>query len=352
MKSQEKKIKLSKIKLDQVENPLLDESNLQQKPINNLQKNDKKEKVNFPNIYSNLNVLTSNQKLNTNKSKLLNLSMKKINKLCISTKSKNSDVNNINDFNKVNDLSKISKRELSDRSKANKILESLNDSNIRNKLELSKLNSSREENPIFKNITRKNINYFRNTNKNNITELNEVKIKYDNFNIESSSFLNKISENNSNNNTNITTQRKTKSNHYIKTDAINNISNININSFKDLNLKLVLPIKNNFNNKLILNCQTEANDDNPVKLDINLKKENNIKSGNNIKKKKMYKRNEGLISEDIVNSNKDNFINNITAKNNLNKSNYIKKDSFSCPEDLHFYYIDVIQRGKRSENNF
>ena len=104
MKSQENKIKLSKIKLDQVENPLLDESNLQQKPINNLQKNDKKEKVNFPNIYSNLNVLTSNQKLNTNKSKLLNLSMKKINKLFISTKSKNSDVNNINDFNKVNDL--------------------------------------------------------------------------------------------------------------------------------------------------------------------------------------------------------------------------------------------------------
>ena len=42
MKSREKKIKLSKIKLDQVENPLLDESNLQQKSINNLQKNDKK----------------------------------------------------------------------------------------------------------------------------------------------------------------------------------------------------------------------------------------------------------------------------------------------------------------------
>jgi len=352
MKSQEKKIKLSKIKIGQLENPLLDESNLQQKPINNLQKNDKKEKVNFPNIYSNLNILTPNQKLNNNKSKLLNLSMKKINKLCISTKSKYCDVNNINDFKKDSDLSKISKRELSDRSKANKILESLNDSNIRNKLELSKLNSSRGENPIFKNITRKSINYLRNINKNNITELNEVKIKYDNFNIESKSFLNKLSENNSNNNTNITTQRKTKSNHYIKTDAINNINNININSFKDLNLKLVLPIKNNFNNKLILNCQTESNDDNPVKLDIKLKKENNLKSGNNIRKKKMYKRNEGIITEDIVNSNKNNFINNITNANNLNKSNYTKKDSFSCPEDLHFYYIDVIQKGKRSENNF
>ena len=107
MKSQEKKIKLSKIKIGRLENPLLDESNLQQKPINNLQKNDKKEKVSFPNIYYNLNILTPNPKLNNNKSKLLNLSMKKINKLCISTKSKNSDVNNINDFNKVNDLSKI-----------------------------------------------------------------------------------------------------------------------------------------------------------------------------------------------------------------------------------------------------
>ena len=353
MKSQEKKIKLSKIKLDQIENPLLDESNLQQKPINNLQKNDKKEKVNFPNIYSNLNVLTSNQKLNTNKSKLLNLSMKKINKQYVSTKSKNYDLNNSNELNNMSALSKITKREFSDRNKANKILEALNDTLGLNNLDFSKLNSSREENPLFKNLARKNINYLKNINKNNISELNALRIKYDNLNIENKSFLNKLSGNSSSNNTNITTQRKTKSNHYIKTEAINNINNININSFKDLNVNLVLPIKNNFNKKLLLNCQTESNAENPVKLDIKLKKENNInKSVNNLKTIKMYNRNEGTITKDIAYSKKDNPINNKNIKTNLQNTKYIKKEGFSCPEELHFYYIFVIQKGKKSENYF
>ena len=56
-------------------------------------------------------------------------------------------------------LSKITKREFSDRNKANKILEALNDTLGLNNLDLSKLNSSREENPLFKNLARKNINY-------------------------------------------------------------------------------------------------------------------------------------------------------------------------------------------------
>ena len=353
MKSQEKKIKLNKNKLNELGNFLFEDSNSQQKSLNSKQKNDKKEKVSFPNIYYNLNILTPNPKLNNNKSKLLNLSMKKINKLYISTKSKNCDLNNSNELNNMSALSKITKREFSDRNKANKILEALNDTLGLNNLDLSKLNSSREENPLFKNLARKNINYLKNINKNNISELNALRIKYDNLNIENKSFLNKLSGNSSSNNTNITTQRKTKSNHYIKTEAINNINNININSFKDLNVNLVLPIKNNFNKKLLLNCQTESNAENPVKLDIKLKKENNIKkSVNNIKTIKMYNRNEGTITEDIAYSKKDNPINNKNIKINLENPKYIKKEGFSCPEELHFYYIFVIQKGKKSENNF
>ena len=175
MKSQEKKIKLNKNKLNELGNFLFEDSNSQQKSLNSKQKNDKKEKVSFPNIYYNLNILTPNPKLNNNKSKLLNLSMKKINKLYVSTKSKNYDLNNSNELNNMSALSKITKREFSDRNKANKILEALNDTLGLNNLDFSKLNSSREENPLFKNLARKNINYLKNINKNNISEnLNEL----------------------------------------------------------------------------------------------------------------------------------------------------------------------------------
>ena len=139
MKSQEKKIKLNKNKLNELGNFLFEDSNSQQKSLNSKQKNDKKGKVSFPNIYYNLNILTPNQKLSNNKSKLLNLSMKKINKLYVSTKSKNGDLNNSNELNNVSVLSKITKREFSDRNKANKILEALNDTLGLNNLDLSKL---------------------------------------------------------------------------------------------------------------------------------------------------------------------------------------------------------------------
>ena len=51
----------------------------------------------------------------------------------------------------------------------------------------------------------------------------------------------------------------------------------------------------------------------------------------------MYNRNEGTITEDIAYSKKDNPINNKNVKNNLQNSKYIKKEGFSCPEELHFY---------------
>ena len=38
---------------------------------------------------------------------------------------------------------------------------------------------------------------------------------------------------------------------------------------------------------------------------------------------------------------------------NCYNSYYLKdEEEFSCPEELHFYYIYTIQRGKKSENRF
>ena len=71
--------------------------------------------------------------------------MKKINKLYVSSN------------HKISVLSKINKRDYSNRNNANKILEALGSSTNQNinRLELSKLNSSKEENSLFNNLTKK-----------------------------------------------------------------------------------------------------------------------------------------------------------------------------------------------------
>ena len=355
--SQDKNVKKNKNKMNEVGNLFNNESKLKQKSINNLDDPEKKDKINFPNIYSNSNILTPTQKLINNNSKILNLNLKKINKLFVSSKPKDANTKNSNEFNKVNVLSKISKRGFSNKNNGNKILEALNSSsnNNINKLELSKLNLSKDENSILNNLTKRSINYLKSINKNNLSGLNEVKIKYDNLNIENNPYFNVLSENNSNNNTNITTQRKTLSNRYIKTDMNNNINNINITSSKDESLKLILPNKNNFDKKLVLNYQTGSNNESPIKLDMKLKKELHLKQDNNIRTIKLYKRNgeEPIISENIEYSyNKGDLINKNIIIINSNNYSYFNNEPFSCPEELHFYYIQSIQRGKSNENRF
>ena len=143
----------------------------------------------------------------------------------------------------------------------------------------------------------------------------------------------------------------------MNTEINNNINNLNINSsYKDMSLKWFLHNKNNFNKKLILNCPIEPNNESPIKLDLKLKKEiRPKKQENNIKAIKLPSRNEEepLLRENIGYSyNKGDSINKI--KNNIYQkdSSYINNDTFSCPEELHFYYIQSIQRGKNSEPNF
>ena len=357
MKSQEKKMKINKNKMNDLENLFNSDSKLKEKSINNLDSQEKKEKINFPNIYSNTNLLTPSQKLMINHSKILNLNMKKINKLYVSDKPKNSNTKNSNEYNKINALSKISKRDFSNKNNGNKILEALNNSsnyNI-NKLELSKLNSSKDENSIFNNLTKRSINYLKSINKNELSGLNELKNKYDNLTTDNKSYFNALSENNSNNNTNITTQRKNFSNRYIKTDMNNDTNNMNIISQSDKGLKLFFPNKNNLDKKYIMNRQTETNNESPIKLGMKLKKELLSKKVNNIKTIKSYKRNEDepeIIDKIGHSYNKKDLINKNIIIINSNNFSYFNNDYFSCPEELHFYYINSIQRGKINENKF
>ena len=359
MKSKGKKVKKNKNNLIEPDNISVNDSKQELNSLNNLPDNEQKDKVNFPNIYSNSKLLTPSSKQINNQLKPLNLNMKKINKLYVSSNHKNDKGKNSNEFNKISVLSKINKRDYSNRNNANKILEALGTSSNQNinRLELSKLNSSKEENSLFNNLTKRSINYLNSINKNNISGLNEIRLKYDNLNIDNNSYFNVLSENNSNKNTNITTQRKTLSKHYMNTEINNNINNLNINSsYKDMSLKLFLHNKNNINKKLILNCPIEPNNESPIKLDLKLKKEiRPKKQENNIKAIKLPSRNEEepLLRERIGYSyNKGNSINKI--KNNIYQkdSSYINNDTFSCPEELHFYYIQSIQRGKNSEPRF
>lgn len=349
-------MKIKRNKLNELDKKLNNNNDTQQESLNDLSNKEKADKIKFPNIYSNSNLLTPSPNLNNNKGKLLNINMKKINKLYVSSKPKDISDKNNNEFNKVNVLSKISKRDFSNRATANKILEALNSSSTtNNKLELTKINYSKDEVSLFYDLTKKSINYLKNMNQNDISAINKIKNKYDNINTDNKSYFNAFSENNSNKNTNLTTQRKTLSNHYLKTETNNNMNNINTS--KDISLKLFLSNKDSLNQKMIQNCQADSDIESPIKKDINNKKNGNSKRlENNIKTIKLYNRNDKneKIIENIGQSYNINYskIKKKILIDSTDSRNYLQKEEFDCPEELHFYYISTIQRGKKSENRF
>ena len=339
MKSKEKNVKINNNKLSELGNISTQNKQIQLNLINNLSEADKKDKLNFPNIYS--NIITSNQKLN-NKEKIVNMNMKKINKIYILNNQKN--INN-KDPNEYYAISKLSRRDFSNRKTTNKILEALSRSS-NNNLELSKLNLSKDEKSLFNNLTRNNKSYLKNINTKNLSVINKINIKNYNSNLENQSYFNALSENSSNKNTNITTQRKTLSNRYLKTEANNNIKNMIINTSKEMNIKAFLSNKNTLNKKLDINFQSNSINESLIKL--NKINNNNKKEEHNLKTIKIFSRNR----DDKL------FIeNNSSIKKklmmNCYDSCYLKEEGeFSCPEELHFYYIRTIQRGKNSENHF
>ena len=356
MKSKEKNIKKEKNKLNEISNLSNKSNKLNEESLNNLSNHPKKDKIKFPNIYSNLNIFTPTFKLNTNRAKILNLNMKKITKLYVSSKPKNSNNNNSDEFNKDNVISKISKRDLSNRATTYRILEALNNSSSNNnKLELTKINLSKDEKSLVNELTKKSTKYLKSINKSNPSELNKLKINYDNLLTEKKSNLNAFSENNSNNNTNITTQRKSLSNRYINTEITNKIIKLNLNTSKDKSLKIILPNQNNAKKKSIQNFQTDSNYESPIRIDINqernkLQKKQEI----NLKTIKLYSRNNQNLNFDKigVSYDKNNSKNNKKIMIESKNSCYCQNKDFSCPEELHFYYIHTIQKGKKNENKF
>jgi hypothetical protein len=147
-----------------------------------------------------------------------------------------------------------------------------------------------------------------------------------------------------------------------------NNSNVNINSSQEKNnIKIILPNSSLFEEKIIINCKN--NNIYGVATDISTTKNNKVDLLNNTNPEKKIKffdgsnprtknknsnnnivtlksnQSEGIINESIGSSNRSNSIllKNITIK---------KKKKYRCPEELHFYYISVLQEGKKSETNF
>ena len=342
-----------------------------------------KNHINFPNINPKFNKITpvSQNKQNNNNSHGKNNIME-VSKAYSLSKQKNE--NKLNKMmNSKYKLSKVISNDLSARINESKILEVYN--NKKNTIKTSQLNSFKNET----NSTFDNINIFRDSikiNNKSINGLRNLNVKRTNETTSSNNIKNETS-----NNSNLATKRETIGNLYMKTDT----NKIYVNTPKNNNIKLVLPNKNIFDKKLVINCKNDdmlvtpfekknnqvllcnTTPDNKLKIsldktnpnilneDIKLKikkqKENKINNNNytnNIITIKPSK-NEHLIIESIGNSNNNDpkIINRkLTIDSNKVNKDYLKQIKknklYKCPEELHFYYSSVLQEGKKNEFEF
>ena len=175
------------------------------------------------------------------------------------------------------------------------------------------------------------------------------KIKDINFSAKNDSFNN--NKRNINNTYNYLSNRQ--SYEHIKTNP-NNTSN-------DLNIKLILPVNNNFGKKLV-----NQNYDDIIGTSSGLFKKNissnfklntpedvikNYYNNPNIK----FNKEEQYIKESFINQNTNNSKMKKKQKSierSISGGDYLdnnKNNKKKCPEDLHFFYINMIQKGKKME---
>ena len=204
------------------------------------------------------------------------------------------------------------------------------------------LGSSQKMNNNKNSLRKKNRKNMEIFDSNNNSYFNNINIFYNN----SSTDINKIADSNL-----INKKTNLYSNVKLKTD----INYIGLNSPKEASIKLIFKNKNDNNGK-----------NNNLDLPITLKRKDSFlpltytNPGNNMKfsidknifdnEYKLYlkrpKRNASNINSGI-NLNLNNFV---EGKNIKNLENNTKKNKkIKCPEDLHFYYILVIQEGKKNE---
>ena len=185
-------------------------------------------------------------------------------------------------------------------------------------------------------------------NKNNIIEIA-------NLNNNNSYYKNIIINNNFNSNPNLINPKKPVNNYYLKTEINNRVTQ----TPKEPNVKLIFNNKNLFGKKLeetpiILKKKDSSL---PLKntysgINLNTSKDKNAFNGEyKLHLKKPTKNNSN--ENNIINMNLNNYINIKKNEKIIVENNYKEKNKkINGPEDLHFYFIQVIQEGKNSEIEF
>lgn len=365
MSSYEKNLNARKFILKQG-NKLLSLSNNNNQPIllNNISNSINENQLIFPNINSNINKLNlvdkNRQKDNNNQEKKI---LTEISKIYSLSKPKNE-----NKIRKLkNSKFKLSKVILDSNIDKSKILESFNNSNIFKLSEMDLANS-------------RNVNANKNiSNNNNITH-KKINI-YDNIDEirNNDSYCNNLLNINKINNSNLAKKRGSIGYSFLKLDTDN------LNTPKENKIKLDLP-NDELGKKLRLNIMkndifgtpsgplrkkyaiftSNNTPENKMRFTLDkiskkiIRKDNKLKKIDNINNRILTikpNKNAYIITETIGNldyrdshSIKKNFTIDAKESENLNKSPLMQKKKIKvkkCPEELHFYYVGLLQEAKK-----
>lgn len=365
MSSYEKNLNTRKFILKQG-NKLLSLSNNNNQPIllNNISNSINENQLIFPNINSNINKLNlvdkNRQKDNNNQEKKI---LTEISKIYSLSKPKNE-----NKIRKLkNSKFKLSKIILDSNIDKSKILESFNNSNIFKLSEMDLANS-------------RNVNANKNiSNNNNITH-KKINI-YDNIDEirNNDSYCNNLLNINKINNSNLAKKRGSIGYSFLKLDTDN------LNTPKENKIKLDLP-NDELGKKLRLNIMkndifgtpsgplrkkyaiftSNNTPENKMRFTLDkiskkiIRKDNKLKKIDNINNRILTikpNKNAYIITETIGNldyrdshSIKKNFTIDAKESENLNKSPLLQKKKIKvkkCPEELHFYYVGLLQEAKK-----
>lgn len=365
MSSYEKNLNTRKFILKQG-NKLLSLSNNNNQPIllNNISNSINENQLIFPNINSNINKLNlvdkNRQKDNNNQEKKI---LTEISKIYSLSKPKNE-----NKIRKLkNSKFKLSKVILDSNIDKSKILESFNNSNIFKLSEMDLANSRNVK--ANKNIS----------NNNNITH-KKINI-YDNIDEirNNDSYCNNLLNINKINNSNLAKKRGSIGYSFLKLDTDN------LNTPKENKIKLDLP-NDELGKKLRLNIMkndifgtpsgplrkkyaiftSNNTPENKMRFTLDkiskkiIRKDNKLKKIDNINNRILTikpNKNAYIITETIGNldyrdshSIKKNFTIDAKESENLNKSPLMQKKKIKvkkCPEELHFYYVGLLQEAKK-----
>ena len=281
--------------------------------------------LNQKNINS-LNYFGINKKNNDIKSKNdIKVIVSKLNPDQIRKKNNNVNSEQMNNILKVNRAYSLSKAKNNIKLDSNQIIGTYSNINNTN-LSTSKTNNNYENNLTTENIYK---------NKNNI-DLNN-----DSYNLKKLYINKKIKD--------ISIFTKNDSFNKIKNYSANRQPYVHLqtetNISKDSNIKLIIPDRNIFEKKL-----ENKNLEDIIGTPSGLFKKNNQTNfqynprNPNIK----IHRDEKIIIDSLTNqSTNDSKNKNISGKDYSNIRNIFVKNK--CPEDLHFYYITMIQQGKKLE---